>query len=98
MVPARQDNNDEMPTKEPYWRTVLNYGSVAYFLGLPALAIFLGFTHIGFAEGTGTAKFLADFHFAVSAIVGALAGLNSFDRHKANGNQGNPPNSGNTHK
>jgi hypothetical protein len=71
----------------PLWRTVLNWGSVIYFLGLPALAIFLGFTHIPFAEGTGSevAKFLGNFHFTVSAIVGALAGLNSFDRYKTNG-------------
>jgi hypothetical protein len=78
-------NNMGTPAKEPYWRTVLNYGSIAYFLGLPALAIFLGFTHIAFAEGTAVPKFLADFHFTVSAIVGALAGLNSFERYKANG-------------
>jgi hypothetical protein len=68
----------------PLWRQVLAWGSVVYFLGLPALAIFLGFTHIPFAEETGVPKFLADFHFAVSAIVGTLAGLNSFDRYRAN--------------
>jgi hypothetical protein len=74
-----------MNEPSPAWREILNWGSVVYFLGLPALAIFLGFTHISFAEGTEVAKFLGNFHFTVSAIVGALAGLNSFDRYKANG-------------
>lgn len=76
----------------PLWRSVLNWGSVVYFLGLPALAIFLGFTHIPFAEGTEVAKFLGNFHLTVTAIVGALAGLNSFDRFKANGKEGKPQN------
>jgi hypothetical protein len=71
----------------PAWREILNWGAVIYFLGLPGLAIFLGFTHIPFGEGTEVAKFLGNFHFTVSAIVGALAGLNSFDRYKANGKQ-----------
>jgi hypothetical protein len=77
----------------PLWRQILAWGSVIYFLGLPALAIFLGFTGIPFAaqsEGE-VAKFLANFHFTVTAIVGALAGLNSFDRYKANGKEGKPP-------
>ena len=74
------------------WRQILNYGAVIYFLGLPALAIFLGFSHIPFAEGTEVAKFLGNFHFTVSAIVAAIAGLNSFDRYKANGGKdGKPP-------
>jgi hypothetical protein len=77
----------------PVWREILNWGAVVYFLGLPALAIFLGFSHIPFAEDSEgqVAKFLGDFHFTVSAIVGALAGLNSFDRYKANGAQKTPP-------
>lgn len=69
----------------PLWRQVLNWGSVAYFLGLPALAIFLGFTRIPFAEGSEVPKFLADFHFACSALVATMAGLNSFERYKSNG-------------
>jgi hypothetical protein len=69
---------------EPLWRVILNWGCVFWFLSLPALAIFLGFTHISFAEGTEVAKFLGNFHFTVSAIVGALAGLNSFDQYKKN--------------
>jgi hypothetical protein len=69
----------------PAWREILNWGSVVYFLGLPALAIFLGFTHIQFAEGTEVAKFLGNFHLTISALVAAMAGLNSFDRYKANG-------------
>lgn len=72
-------------TKLPLWRDILNWGSIIYFLGLPALAIFLGFSRLSFAEGTKITEFLSSFHFTVSAIVGALAGLNSFDRYKANG-------------
>jgi len=79
-----------MKEPAPLWRDILNWGSVIYFLGLPALAIFLGFTDIPFAEGTAVAKFLGNFHLTVSAIVGALAGLNSFDRHKANGAKDKP--------
>ena len=70
---------------EPLWRVVLNYGLVTYFLGLPALAIILGFMPMHFGEGTSIAQFLANFHFSVSALVAAVAGLNSFDRYKANG-------------
>jgi hypothetical protein len=73
------------PETAPLWRELLNWGSVIYFLGLPALAIFLGFTDFAFAEGTSVPKFLADFHFTVSALVAAMAGLNSFDRYKGNG-------------
>ena len=77
-----------MRETDPLWRIILNYGCVFYFLGLPAIAIFLGFTHVSFAPGTNIATFLREFHFAVTAIVAAIAGLNSFDRraeHKANG-------------
>ena len=70
---------------EPLWRVILNYGCVAYFLGLPAIAIFLGFTHFDFASGTNINTFLREFHFAVTALVAAVAGLNSFDRRKTNG-------------
>jgi hypothetical protein len=71
-------------SEEPTWRIVLNWGCIIYFLGLPALTIFLAFTHIPFAPGTEAPKFLADFHFAVSALVAAVAGLNTFER-KMNG-------------
>jgi hypothetical protein len=67
---------------EPLWRTVLTWGCVAYFLGLPAMALVMGLAHISFMPGTNVAKFLADFHFSVSALVAAMAGLNSFDRRK----------------
>ena len=74
-----------MNGKEPVWRVLLNYGCVFYFLGLPALAIVLGFTHHPFglnSEGqmTQIPQFLREFHFAVSALLAAVAGLNSFDR------------------
>jgi hypothetical protein len=71
--------------EEPAWRVILNWGVVFYFLGLPLMAIFLGFTHIRMGEGTNIAKFLSDFHFSVSALVAAIAGLNTFDRFKENG-------------
>jgi hypothetical protein len=76
-----------MSESVPLWRQILNWGSVIYFLALPALAIFLGFTHIPFADGTTIPKFLSDFHFAVSALVATMAGLNSFDRYKATNGQ-----------
>jgi hypothetical protein len=73
--------------KEPLWRAVLNWGCVIYFLGLPALGIILALAHIPF-DKPELARFLGQFHLAISALVAAMAGLNSFDRHKANGNQG----------
>ena len=66
--------------QEPLWRTILNYGCVAYFLGLPAIAIFLGFSHFEFGVNTQINTFLREFHFAVTALVAEVAGLNSFDR------------------
>ena len=72
-----------MNGKEPLWRILLNYGCVFYFLGLPALAIFLGFTHSTFGSSTQIPQFLREFHFAVSALLAAVAGLNSFDRSKS---------------
>jgi hypothetical protein len=68
--------------KEPVWRQFLAWGCVGYFLGLPALAIFMVFAHLQFPPGSNVAKFLSDFHVAVTALVGAIAGLNSFDRYK----------------
>jgi hypothetical protein len=73
---------------EPLWRAVLNWGCVVYFLALPALTIFVGFTHAQiFEPGSRAPQFLANFHLTISALVAAMAGLNSFDRHKANGNE-----------
>lgn len=72
--------------KEPIWRQILNWGCVGYFLGLPAMAIVLGFSHYGFGATTpNVPKFLTEFHFAVSALVATMAGLNSFERYKTNG-------------
>jgi hypothetical protein len=76
----------EAEMKEPLWRTVLNYGCVFYFLFLPAMAIFLGFTRFHF-DPPGVATFLREFHFSVTALVAAVAGLNSLDRRKANGSR-----------
>lgn len=74
--------------REPLWRKVLNYGCVFYFLFLPTLAIFYGATHYTFGGPTSpnAANFLREFHFTVSALVAAMAGLNSFDRYKAHSN------------
>jgi hypothetical protein len=74
-------------TAEPPWRTILNWGVVIYFLTLPALALIFGLTGIQFTAGTQIAKFLTDFHFSVSALVAAMAGLNTFDRYKASNGQ-----------
>ena len=72
--------------KEPFWRTLLNYGAVAYFLGLPALVILIGFLHVDvFPAGSHAPSFLGNFHLSVSALVAAMAGLNSFDKYKSNG-------------
>lgn len=74
--------NDE----EPLWRTILNWGSVVYFLGLPAVALFYGVTNFTFGTTSPkAADFLREFHFACTAIVAAVAGLNSFDRRSKNG-------------
>ena len=69
--------------QEPLWRQILNWGCVTYFLGLPAMAVVLGFTHIEFGKDTQITQFLKEFHFAVSALVATVAGLNSFERSKA---------------
>jgi hypothetical protein len=71
------------------WRTILNYGCVFYFLFLPAMAMFLGFIHFHF-DPPGVATFLREFHFSVTALVAAVAGLNTLDRRtesKANGSK-----------
>ena len=82
-----------MMPHEPFWRTVLNYGSVIYFLGLPAIAIFYGATHYTFGGDTSpnAANFLREFHFACTALVMAIAGLNSFDRRNEAKNNGGKP-------
>lgn len=82
---------------EPRWRRLLNWGCVVYFLGLPALALLFGLTGINFTAGTQIAKFLTDFHFSVSALVAAMAGLNTFDRYKSNGKK-EPPSSSHREK
>ena len=71
-----------MTPREPLWRSILNYGCVFYFLFLPLMAIFYGTTHFAFGGETApnAANFLREFHFACTAIVAAIAGLNSFDR------------------
>jgi hypothetical protein len=74
-------------TAEPPWRIILNWGCVLYFLGLPALGLIMGLTGMNFTAGTQIAKFLTDFHFSVSALVAAMAGLNTFDRYKASNGQ-----------
>lgn len=79
---------------EPVWRQILNWGCVVYFLGLPAIGIFYGATHFTFGgeSSPNVANFLRDFHFTVSALVAAIAGLNSFDRRtKTNGAPAKPP-------
>ena len=75
-------------TKEPLWRVVLNYGCVVYFLGLPAVVLIGAFIHWRF-DSEAAAKFLTEFHFAVTALVATMAGLNTFDRYK--GSNGHIP-------
>jgi hypothetical protein len=82
---------EEPSLPEPVWRIMLNYGSVIYFLGLPAMGIVIGFAHIDFAVGTQIPQFLKEFHFTVSALVATVAGLNTFERRKTNGPKP-PPN------
>jgi TM2 domain-containing membrane protein YozV len=77
-----------MPPAEPLWRVILNWGLVVYFLGLPAAALIFGLAKIHIDQpgaGTHIAQFLANFHLSVSALLAAIAGLNSFDRYKTNG-------------
>jgi hypothetical protein len=77
---------------EPMWRQILNWGCVVYFLGLPGIAIFYGVTHFTFGDPSSSniSNFLRDFHFTVSALVAAIAGLNSFDR-RTKVTDGKPP-------
>jgi hypothetical protein len=63
---------------QPTWRTILAWGAVAYFLGLPAIALAGGLIH--FEMSTNVAKFLADFHMTITALLAAIAGLDSWDR------------------
>jgi hypothetical protein len=63
---------------EPTWRKVLAWGAVSYFLGLPAIALVGGFLDL--EMNAGVAKFLAEFHVTITALLGAVAGLDSWDR------------------
>ena len=78
--------------EEPLWRSILNWGCVVYFLGLPAMAVFYGATDFTFGGTTpNAANFLREFHFAVTALVATIAGLNSFDRYKTTKNGTHDP-------
>jgi hypothetical protein len=63
---------------QPTWRTILAWGALVYFLGLPAIALVGGFMH--YEMEPGVAKFLAEFHVTITALLGAVAGLDSWDR------------------
>ena len=77
--------------EEPLWRTVLNWGAVGYFLGLPAMVIVIGFAHLEmWPAGSHAPQFLGNFHLSVSALVAAMAGLNSFDKYKSGSGNGGP--------
>jgi hypothetical protein len=72
--------------EEPLWRVALNWGCVFWFLSLPALVILSGVFSIEiFPPSSDALRFLSTFHFSVSALVAAMAGLNSFDKYKENG-------------
>jgi hypothetical protein len=75
---------DTSVTAEPIWRQILNWGCVLYFLGLPAVALSGALFHFSFDPQVtpGASKFLTEFHFAVTALVATMAGLNTFDRYK----------------
>ena len=77
---------------EPAWRVILNYGCTVYFLGLPAVALIGAFAHFKF-ESENVSKFLTEFHFAVTALVATMAGLNTFDRYKGSNGGKAPPTS-----
>jgi hypothetical protein len=71
--------------KEPLWREVLCWGAVITFLTMPLLVFIL---HIisdeipsfNFSQHISEYKFFVPFFQSITALVFALAGLNSFDR------------------
>jgi len=79
--------------KEPGWRVLLTWGSVITFFGLPlvffslhVLSLETPWLHLENHLGQGTFSYLAGFYSANTALVAALAGLNSWDKRLANGN------------
>jgi hypothetical protein len=72
------NSQQQQQQSTPAWRNVLAWGALTYFLGLPAIAVAGGFLH--FEMNPNVAKFLADFHMTITALLGAVAGLDSWDR------------------
>jgi hypothetical protein len=75
--------------KEPLWRLVLCWGTVITFLSAPLMVFSL---HIlsdevpwfHFSQHIKEYTFMTPFFQSITALVFALAGLNSFDRSRNN--------------
>jgi hypothetical protein len=71
---------NEPLVKEPLWRTALNWGTTIYFLLIPGIVILYGVAGLPAIE-PARAAFVSSFHYAITAIVATLVGLNSWDKH-----------------
>ena len=71
---------------EPRWRTVLCWGAVVTFLGLPFGVCALHLvsdefpTYFHFSQHISEYKFIIPYYQSITALVFALAGLNSWDK------------------
>jgi hypothetical protein len=73
--------------KEPLWRSVLCWGSTLVFLGAPVGLLILQITDHLDPRDAEVAKSMSPMFFAISAVVGSLAGLGTWQsvkNHKNN--------------
>lgn len=78
-----------MNGKEPHWRTVLAWGSVLIFLGVPPALLTLQISDNLNARDVEVAKSMSPMYMAVCGVVASLAGLNTFTTIKNGGKSTN---------
>ena len=80
--------------KEPRWREVLCWGTVITFLSAPLLVFILHLISDEFPQSFHFSahiqeyKFLGHFYQIISGLTFGLAGLNTVDKFKSNGKNG----------
>lgn len=72
------------PKPGALWRSILEWGVVIYFLGIPLFYLIIVFTplDVDLAHHPNIRQFITQFHITLTAIVTAMAGLNSWDKRK----------------
>jgi hypothetical protein len=68
---------------EPKWRLILIWGCVVYFLAIPIFVITYAMLDLSPIDKVRS-DFIQHFHYAITGILAALAGLNTLER-KNNG-------------